>query len=183
MLGTWLRRWMNKKGRANRQPRHFRPRLEALEDRFVPSGLVANALSSLSAAAVATNNALVGAAPDLRTFHPFRYSFVVPQVTSIGSASSPSSYDGNVTVLNLSPTPATHSIVVEFPDLPSNVTLLNATGNDPNNHNAPFIAVNIGTLPLDQALRIPVKLTNSTGKPLSSYYLGYTIEAFEGTVK
>src|SRR5262249_14634220 len=77
-------------------------------------------------------------------YYPFRYIFDAGTQT----------FRGNLTFANIGNDVQPGPFFIVFPQLPTGVTLLNATGKS--KAGAPYIFVNVGSLPAGKLLRIPL---------------------------
>lgn len=118
-------------------------------------------------------------APILQAYRPLRYAFRDLEQNlgqqgplPIGGTASAFTFDGLVTVVNVGNLAASGTARVYFRDLPSGVTLLNATGFDPA-LKEPYIDVTGVTIPDDSTpLRVPVKFSNPELQSLGTFFVG-----------
>jgi hypothetical protein len=107
---------------------------------------------------------------------PFRYVF----------HPSTGTYDGNVTVLNVTDTTIPGPFAIAFENLPTHVTLVNATGTAGGGTTGlpvvPAISLpGLSSLPVLAAVRTPVKFTNPPPPVfLSTFFEGYVVDLLNG---
>jgi photosystem II stability/assembly factor-like uncharacterized protein len=105
----------------------------------------------------------------VKVFYPLRYTYD-PQTDT---------YDGNITILNLEPKNlAGKAVTLAFPDLPSGVTLANATAQLVTGPLA--IVVPGATLDSGVALRVKIELSDPDKTPLSSFFIGFPVDVYYG---
>jgi hypothetical protein len=113
-------------------------------------------------------------------FKPFRYVF------QAATATTPATYNGNVTVINLGNATLAGPLAIALANLPATVTFFNASGTTGGTNGAPVLpALGVpGTPALNpgQITRVFIQLTNPPPPTfLSTFFEGYLVDVLSGT--
>ena len=131
----------------------------------LPAGLAPGALSLVVIANGIPSLPFVIPAPvSVKVLYPFRYKF----------NSRTGQFFGNLTLDNLTSQVLRGQFTIVLLGLPPGVTLVNAAGTT--SGGAPFLLFN-GTLSPNKPLRLLLRFRNPKHRPLSTFYLGFPVEA------